>query len=58
MDKYGKPNEKTPANWRDSYIDYAVVKKETPDPVADAIAATAVKEVTSQPYLLAPNNFF
>lgn len=24
LDKYGKPNENTPSNWRDSYIDYSV----------------------------------
>ena len=24
LDKYGKPNENTPTNWRDSYIDYNV----------------------------------
>merc|ERR1712037_106526 len=28
LDKYGKPNENTPANWKSSYEDYSVVKKE------------------------------
>lgn len=28
LDKYGKPNEKTPKDWMTSYVDYSVVKKE------------------------------
>ena len=24
LDKHGKPNEKTPPNWRENYVDYRV----------------------------------
>lgn len=29
LDKYGKPNENTPKEWLNSYIDYAATKPET-----------------------------
>lgn len=31
LDKYGKPNENTPADWLQNYVDYSVIKKEEPD---------------------------
>ena len=34
LDKYGKPNENTPANWKSSYEDYSAVKKEGAEAVA------------------------
>lgn len=40
LDKYGKPNENTPADWRNGYVDYNI--KTEPG----TIAATPKKEVT------------
>lgn len=31
LDKYGKPNENTPANWREFYIDYGVKSEAKPE---------------------------
>lgn len=31
LDKYGKPNENTPAKWLQNYVDYSAIKKEEPD---------------------------
>ena len=39
LDKYGKPNENTPTNWKSSYEDYSVKKEET----------SAVAEVKPEP---------
>lgn len=30
LDKYGKPNENTPSQWLQNYVDYNTVKKEEP----------------------------
>ena len=38
LDKYGKPNENTPANWKSSYEDYSVKK----EPAADGGGEEAV----------------
>ena len=40
LDKYGKPNENTPANWKSSYEDYSVKK----EPGAEVIKAEPVEE--------------
>ncbi|XP_067007846.2 H/ACA ribonucleoprotein complex subunit 4 [Anabrus simplex] len=35
LDKYGKPNEKTPSDWLQSFVDYSAIKKEPVVPVAE-----------------------
>lgn len=37
LDKYGKPNENTPTNWKSSYVDYNIKTE------AAAVAATPIK---------------
>ena len=43
LDKYGKPNENTPANWKSSYEDYSV-KKEPGGAAVEVKAEPAVEE--------------
>uniref|UniRef100_T1J4T7 Dyskerin n=1 Tax=Strigamia maritima TaxID=126957 RepID=T1J4T7_STRMM len=38
LDKYGKPNEKTPESWTKSYVDYSNVKSEVKQEPSGAIA--------------------
>merc|ERR1712066_325270 len=37
LDKYGKPNENTPANWKSSYEDYSVKKELAADGGEEAV---------------------
>ncbi|XP_064615075.1 H/ACA ribonucleoprotein complex subunit DKC1-like [Liolophura sinensis] len=43
LDKYGKPNEKTPKDWLTSYIDYRYVKKIFPFSSGDTPSTPAAK---------------
>ena len=50
LDKHGKPNENTPANWRESYVDYNVKTEPAPavtikqEPVEAAASSTSLGE--------------
>merc|ERR1712012_279389 len=44
LDKYGKPNENTPANWKSSYEDYSVKKK----PKVEAAEEAEVKKEAAE----------
>lgn len=50
LDKYGKPNENTPADWRNSYVDYNIKTESNGDssePKKEAVAAEV--EVKKEP---------
>ncbi|KAI9009515.1 pseudouridine synthase [Gaertneriomyces semiglobifer] len=37
LDKYGRPNEETPNNWKSGYVDYAAGQADAPKPVSNAM---------------------
>ncbi|XP_046566310.1 H/ACA ribonucleoprotein complex subunit DKC1-like [Haliotis rubra] len=43
LDKYGKPNEKTPKDWSKSYVDFNIKKEETSNGSGDAPPSTPGK---------------
>lgn len=44
LDKYGKPNENTPKEWLNSYVDYAATKVETSKEVSSEVKVEADEE--------------
>ncbi|EFA13038.1 H/ACA ribonucleoprotein complex subunit 4 [Tribolium castaneum] len=52
LDKYGKPNENTPKEWLNSYVDYSVKKEDTKDDEDDKkrkLADTSMQSDTASP---------
>jgi H/ACA ribonucleoprotein complex subunit 4 len=49
LDKYGKPNENTPADWRNSYVDYNIKTESNGDSSEPKKAAVAEVEVKKEP---------
>lgn len=49
LDKYGKPNENTPAKWLQNYTDYNNPMKESAPGPFSVILATAVKQEAVTP---------
>merc|ERR1712086_1101043 len=49
LDKYGKPNENTPADWRNSYVDYNIKTESNGDPSEPKKAVVAEVEAKKEP---------
>merc|ERR1712010_23454 len=49
LDKYGKPNENTPADWRNSYVDYNIKTESNGDSSEPKKAVEAEAEVKKEP---------
>merc|ERR1712086_133672 len=49
LDKYGKPNENTPADWRNSYVDYNIKTESNGDSSEPKTAVVAEVEVKKGP---------
>merc|ERR1711935_574621 len=49
LDKYGKPNENTPADWRNSYVDYNIKTESNGDSSEPKKAVVAEVEVKKEP---------
>merc|ERR1712203_452963 len=49
LDKYGKPNENTPADWRNSYVDYNIKTESNGDSSEPKKAVVAEVDVKKEP---------
>jgi len=49
LDKYGKPNENTPADWRNSYVDYNIKTESNGDSSEPKMAVVEEVEVKKEP---------
>ena len=46
LDKYGKPNESTPSNWKQSYTDYGVKSEPLTNSVVESSGSTPNNEAS------------
>ena len=46
LDKYGKPNESTPSNWKQSYTDYGVKSEPLTNSVVESSGSTPNEEAS------------